>query len=76
MKMILSEALKMLPKQESIRTLRQVQGYLSQTNYSKEFVISLIKEHGVYRSGETAKKLKYGLVVEDGIGELFIETCV
>jgi hypothetical protein len=78
MKISIENAIKMLPDdRDRVRTLRQLKGcdgYLAAGDYSKKFLITLMKKYGVYEAGKTAKKMNFGLALQDTNGKLFIET--
>lgn len=78
MKISLEDAIKMLPAdKERVSTLRQLKGcdgYLAKGSYTKKFLITLMRKYGVYEAGKTAKKMNYGLAIQDTNGKLFIET--
>ena len=78
MKITIEKAIKMLPDdKDRVRTLRQLKGcdgYIAVGEYSKKFLITLMKKHGVYEAGKNAKKMNYGLALQDTNGKLFIET--
>lgn len=78
MKISLEEAIKMLPQgKERVRTLRQLKNcnnYIAQADYTKKFLISLMKRCAIYQTGKIAKKMGFGLAIQDENGKLFIET--
>ena len=78
MKISIEDAIKMLPSdKDRVRTLRQFKdrdGYLASANYTKKFLITLMKKYGVQEAGKNAKKMSFGLAIQDTNGKLFIET--
>lgn len=68
------EAVKLLPAGKTIHTYRNPgAGMLIGADVSRDRILSLMKENGVKLSGESATRMKHGLVVDDN-GFLFIET--
>lgn len=68
-----NDAIKMLPDGEHIHTFRNAAGMLLGADWDRKDIIIAIKRYGVEFSGEQAKAMKHGLVLNDG-SFLFIAT--
>jgi len=74
-KINIDEAINMLPDGGNIHTFRNPSaGMMIGADWNRDDIIEAMNKHGVGLSGEQAKAMDHGLVLEDKSGFLFIET--
>ena len=70
----ISQAESMLPDGDTIHSFRQSGTMLIGADLSREHILELIATFKVELSGPTATSMKHGMVLEDNVGLLFIQT--
>lgn len=72
-KIDIKKAIAMLPSSERVHTFRNSSMMLIGADWDKSDIIKAMEKYGVELSGEQAKSMNHGLVLNDGT-YLFIET--